>query len=148
MVWFRCILAELVLFLTLRLEKIILINSVSSSLTKLAWIYIYVYNHIPRISVHTNCLCLCPSIHPNHPSLQAGSRGNILCPHRKSVNLWRSANTCTSVCRSSSDNFAYEFIFASPAVLCMSCLSHLNGLWDRRQVSVQQLFCGTAHNIL
>ena len=46
------------------------------------------------------------------------------------------------MCRNPKENVTYEFVLASPALLCMSCSSYLNGLWDRRQVAIQLLFCG------
>ena len=40
-----------------------------------------------------------------------------------------------------SENVAYEFVFASPAVPYMFCASYLDTWLDGRQVTVQQLFC-------
>ena len=41
-----------------------------------------------------------------------------------------SANTGVSMCRSSHENVVYECVLTSPAVLSMSYLSYLVGLWE------------------
>ena len=43
-----------------------------------------------------------------------------------------SDNTSVSMCRSPEDNIAYDFVFTSPTVPYMSCLSYLDDLWDGR----------------
>ena len=53
-----------------------------------------------------------------------------------------SANNGASMWRSSSENVAYGLVFTSPTVSRMSCSSYFDGLWDRRWVAIQLLFCG------
>ena len=47
-------------------------------------------------------------------------------------------NTAVSMCKSP----YHEFMPASPEVLSLSCLSHLDGLGDKKQVTVYLLFRG------
>ena len=93
------------------------------------YIYIYVYTSLSPQS-HTGSLLFLESLWPSicHLSYLAGLQGCILCLQRANISLCWKANTGTSMCRCPYQNVTCDFILASPAVLCMSCSSHLNGL--------------------
>ena len=70
-----------------------------------------------------------------HSLLLSGLLGCILCPHKYDASPCWLANTGMAMCMTSSENVTYELVFASPAVLSMSCSFYLNSLWDGRSYS-------------
>ena len=66
----------------------------------------------------------------------------IQCPHRANVCIYWLASTVVSICRSPWENVAYEFIFTSSAVSCMSCSSYLDSSWDGRLKTIEFLYYG------
>ena len=54
--------------------------------------------------------------------------------------LSRPLSAGVSMCRSSLENVAYEFVFTSSALLSKTCSSDLDGLPDGRKVTVQLLY--------
>ena len=67
------------------------------------------------------------------------SRRN-LCPQRANKNVFDDHVALLCICVKA--RFVNEFVLKSPAmpILCYSCYS--DSLWDGRQVTIQQLFCG------
>ena len=100
------------------------------------YIYIYIYTYY---QVVLTVFWLSFTIHPNRTSLMAGLLGCITCPHTGDVRSLSVYQHGASMCWSPWENVAIAFVFASPAVLCISCLSYLNGLCDGRQVAVHLL---------
>ena len=82
------------------------------------------------------------TISHHHPYYQVLKTASSVCTELMYVNLCWSTNTSVFMCKSPSENIAYELVPTFPAVVSMSCSSHLVALWDGRQVAVQMLFCG------
>ena len=77
------------------------------------------------------CLSLATCLY--HPSHLVSLLNWIQCPHR--------ADKCKSLLACQHWHVYKEFILISPDVRHISCLSYLDGLWDKWQVAVKLLFC-------
>ena len=84
---------------------------------------VYINNHQVML-IAQKFLTLSLSI----PIIPLGSLESIQCLHR--ANLSKSLLVRQYGYRSSFENITYEFVLASLVVLCMSCSSYLDGLWD------------------
>ena len=95
-------------------------------------IYIYIYHHHQSMLKH-RFPWLSLTIHPYPLSLPEGLPDYILCSYRAVVGRFLLASElCMSIWGSLLENITYEFILASLAVSCMSCLSSFNGFRDRK----------------
>ena len=98
----------------------------------------HIYHQV-RLTAHCSLIL---SYNPSLSSIYSVRSffGGILYLHRAGL-CWL-VNIGTSICRGPIENVAFDFLLTTPALLQISSSSYLKDLWYKRQVAIQQQFCG------
>ena len=99
---------------------------------------LYIYNYLVVLIAQIP-LTLLPII---HCSWQVVLTISSVQTELMNVSLCWLSSFGVSMCGSPHESLTYEFDPDFTAVSSMSCSSYSDVLWDRKQVTVQQLFCG------